>query len=134
MGYGTDGLTFNTLRGANIQRLPEFKNNLGVAAHEVADGSDWSPNDWMVAVVGELGEAADVMKKVRRGDLTVEEALPKLKQEYADVVIYMDLLAKRVGINLGEAVMETFNNKSIKVGSRVRIDAHGWHFVQPSKD
>jgi NTP pyrophosphatase (non-canonical NTP hydrolase) len=127
MGYMTDGLTFNTLRNGNIARLPEFKNNKGKVAHDQPDGSDWSLNDWMTACVGELGEAANVLKKVRRGDLTLDEARPKLIMEFADVVIYLDIMAKQANINLGEAVMETFNAKSIKVGSRVRLAADDWH-------
>jgi len=128
MGYMTDGLTFNTLRGGNTARLPEFRNNLGETAHALKDGSDWSLNDWMVAVTGELGEAANVLKKVRRGDLTLEEARPMLRQEFADVVIYLDLLSQRAGVDLGEAVIETFNAKSVKVGSRVRLAADDWHY------
>jgi NTP pyrophosphatase (non-canonical NTP hydrolase) len=130
MGYMTDGLTFNTLRGANVARLPEFKNNKGEVAHEKADGSNWTLNDWFTAVTGELGEAGNILKKVKRGDLTLEEARPLLKQEFADVIIYMDLLSMRAGINLGEAVMETFNVKSEKVGSRVRVAADDWHFMK----
>ena len=129
MGYMTDGLTFNTLRAGNAARLPEFKNRKGVTAHDKADGSDWSLNDWAVAMVGEAGEACNVLKKVRRGDMTLDEALPKLRQEFADVVIYLDLLAKQAGINLGEAVIETFNAKSELVGSRVRLAADDWHYV-----
>lgn len=128
----TDGLTFNTLRGGNEARLPEFKNRKGETAHSEADGSDWSPNDWMVALVGEVGEAANVMKKIRRGDMTLEEALPKLRQEYADAAIYLDLLAKRVGIDLGEAIIETFNAKSEFVGSRIRLAADDWHYAEES--
>lgn len=115
-------ITFNALRKANILRLPEFRNNKGKLAHSIADGSDWSLNDWMVACVGELGEAANVLKKVRRGDLTLEEARPMLTQEFADVVIYLDIMSSQAGINLGEAVVETFNNKSDKVGSRVKLE------------
>ena len=133
MGYMTDGLSFNTLRHANAARLPEFKNNLGEAAHDKPDGTDWSLNDWMTAVVGELGESANVLKKVRRGDLTLEEALPLLTQEFADVVIYMDLLAQRAGIDLGQAVMDTFNAKSVKVGSRVRVSAEDWYYAAEEK-
>src|SRR5678815_1240727 len=110
MGYMTDGLTFNTLRGGNTARLPEFRNGKG----ELTNCIDWTLNDWMTACLGELGEAANVLKKVRRGDLTLEEAQPKLTMEFADAVIYLELLAKQAGINLGAAVMETFNNKSIK--------------------
>lgn len=33
MGYLTDGLTFNNLRGANLARLPLFKNAKGERSH-----------------------------------------------------------------------------------------------------
>lgn len=120
-------LNLNALREANEARLPEFKNNKGEVAHSALDGSDWTPNDWMVAVLGELGEAAEVLKKLRRGDYTAEEALPKLRMEFSDVVIYLDILAKQVGVDLGDAIIETFNNKSLKVGSVVRLTRVGWY-------
>lgn len=128
MGYMTDGLTFNTLRGGNTARLPEFRNNKGELSHNDPN-NEWSLNDWMTACVGELGEAANVLKKVRRGDLTLEEALPLLKQEFADVNIYLDIMSMKAGINLGEAIMETFNTKSEKVGSRVRLAADDYHLI-----
>lgn len=124
----TDGLTFNTLRRANQARLPEFRNNKGELSH-TGGADDWSLNDWMTACVGELGEAANVLKKIRRGDHTLDEARPKLTQEFADVVIYLDIMAKQAGIDLGEAVIDTFNKKSEKVGSRVQLAADDWHFV-----
>lgn len=132
MGYMTDGLTFNTLRRGSRARLPEFRNAKGDLAHpELLAGAEcaWTPNDWLTAVTGELGELANVLKKVKRGDLTLEEALPKLKQESADVIIYMDLLAQCCGIDLGDAIIETFNAKSVQVGSRVRLAADDYHLV-----
>jgi NTP pyrophosphatase (non-canonical NTP hydrolase) len=126
MGYGTNGLSFNTLREANTARLPEFKNNKGEPAHSKPDGSDWSLNDWMTACLGELGEAANVCKKIRRGDMTLEEARPLLIQEFADVVTYLDILAGQAGINLGMAVTDTFNKKSTQVGSSIHIEGDEW--------
>jgi hypothetical protein len=51
MGYGTNGLTFRTLRAANMQRLPLFKDAKGRTCHTEGDGSDWSPAQWLQAVV-----------------------------------------------------------------------------------
>lgn len=132
MGYNTNGLTFNTLRAGNQKRLPEFRNNKGELSH--TGFNDWSLNDWATAVTGELGEACNILKKVRRGDLSLEEARPKLTQEFADVVIYMDLLAAAAGIDLGKAVMETFNTKSVKVNSRVRLVEDDWYFTTSYHD
>ena len=92
---GTDGLTFRTLRLANMQRLPLFRDAKGRTCHTEVDGSDWSPAQWLQAVVGELGEYANLRKKCERGDLTPEEAKPMLADELADVVIYLDILAAR---------------------------------------
>ena len=64
MGYMTDGLTFNALRGANRARLPQFKNGKGEPAHSKPDGSDWCLAQWCNAVTGELGEAANLIKKI----------------------------------------------------------------------
>lgn len=128
MGFGTDGLSFRTLRDGNVKRLPLFKRADGKPAHSKPDGSDWPPASWLQAVMGELGEYANLRKKVERGDLTLDQARPKLASELADVVIYLDILAFRLGINLGEAVMSTWNKKSEDLGIPLYIDAEDWHY------
>ena len=127
MGYMTDGLTFNTLRGGNLARLPQFKNKHGALAHSKADGSDWSPAQWLQAVTGELGEYANLRKKFERGDLTAEEFKAQAASELADVVTYLDILAFQLGIDLGRATMDKFNEVSMRVGSTVRLAADDWH-------
>jgi NTP pyrophosphatase (non-canonical NTP hydrolase) len=122
----TRSLTFDALRGANLARLPEFKNGRGGPAHSEADGSDWCLAQWSNAVLGELGEAANIIKKIERGDLTLEEARPALAREFADVQTYLDILAYRAGVNLGEATCEKWNEVSIRVGSTVRLHADTW--------
>lgn len=129
MSYLTNGLSFNTLRQANLKRLPTFKNSKGLPAHSEPDGSDWILAQWMNAITGELGEAANIIKKVDRGDMTMDEARPLLAKEFADVATYLDITAMRAGINLGQAVKDKFNEVSIRVGSPVRIgDDDDWHF------
>lgn len=129
MGYMTDGLTFNTLRGANAARLPTFKNSKGEPAHAQADGSDWSLGEWCNAVTGELGEAANIIKKIKRGDLTLEEARPALAKEFADIVTYLDILAMQAGVNLGRSTIEKFNEVSERVKSPIRITSDGADWV-----
>lgn len=143
MGYLTNGLSFNTLRGANAARLPTFKNKHGSFAHSKNDGSDWSPAQWLQAVVGELGEFANIRKKYERGDLTAEEYEREAARELADVQTYLDILAMRcldtpdgvahpLGVNLGQATAEKFNEVSLRVGSPVYIAADDWHFRMES--
>jgi NTP pyrophosphatase (non-canonical NTP hydrolase) len=51
---------------------------------------------------------------MRRGDAI---PLQSVSDEIADVAIYLDLLAARLGINLEEAVVKKFNEVSEKIGS-----------------
>ena len=46
-----------------------------------------------------------------------------LADELADVVIYLDILAAQLGIDLGDAVMKKWNKTSEKVGAPLYIDA-----------
>lgn len=121
------GLTFDALRGANKARLPQFKNKHGELAHSKPDGSDWSPAQWLQAVVGELGEYANVRKKYERGDLTLEEFQVEAAKELADVQTYLDILAMQVGVDLGRATTDKFNEVSVRVGSTIRLEGGDWH-------
>lgn len=102
MGYG-NGLSFSNLREYNADRL-----------EQAFDGHpDWSLGDWVCAVTGELGEAANVIKKVQRGDFTLDEARAEIAEEIADTITYLDLLAHKCGIeNLGQVIVDKFNEVS----------------------
>jgi NTP pyrophosphatase (non-canonical NTP hydrolase) len=116
-------LTFQVLREANIMRLPEFKNKHGQPAHSKQDGSDWSPAQWLQAVIGELGEYANVRKKFERGDIDLAEFRQLAGMELADVQTYLDILAFQLGFDLGDITLNKFNLVSERVGSKVRIHA-----------
>ena len=128
MGYGTNGLSFRTLRAANEARLPLFKNSKGEPAHTQHDGFDWSISDWYEAMSGECGEFANLHKKFRRGDIDAETFQREAKKELADVAIYLDILAKRCEIDLGDAIIEKFNETSTKIGCPVMLGFDDdWH-------
>lgn len=114
-------LTFNALRAANIARIPLFKNRRGEPAHPEPDGSDWCLAQWCNAVCGELGEAANLIKKVERGDATLDLYRDLIAEELADVVTYLDILAFRAGVDLGAATVAKFNKVSKRVGCDVRL-------------
>lgn len=128
------GLSFHTLRAANIKRLPLFRDARGNICHSHPTGGDWSVSDWVEAVVGELGEFANLHKKVRRGDLTLEDAKLELGRELADIVIYLDILALQLDIDLDAAVVEKFNAVSRRVSAKVFIgDDDDWQEEDPAR-
>lgn len=104
------GLSLVQLRSANVLRCNQ-------SFHPVLD---WSPSDWMMAVTGEVGEAANLLKKGRHGD---GYKLLEIAYELADVVTYTDLLAARLGISLSDAVAVKFNIVSARKGSSVTLPA-----------
>lgn len=126
-------LTLATLRCANAARLPTLKNKHGELAHSKADGSDWSPAQWLQAVVGELGEYANLRKKFERGDIGAEEFQREAADELADVQTYLDILASQLGIDLGRATISKFNRISDRVKSPVHIYTDGSGFcIKPA--
>lgn len=88
-------LTFHALRQANELRLPQFKNAHGQPAHENPDGSDWTPGQWLGAVVGELGELARVRLNYELGKIDRKAYEESVEKESADVATYLDLFALR---------------------------------------
>ena len=107
-------LTFDQLRAANKKRAEFWHGD-----------KPWHLNDWFTAVMGELGEAANVAKKIKRledglignAESDTKEALyEKLRLELADVQIYLDLIANHCGIDLGAATVEKYNMTSQKLG------------------
>lgn len=85
----------------------------------------WSLSDWMAAVAGEVGEAANVVKKLNRirdgipgnrPDETKDALEHALCDELADVYIYLDLLAQRIGLNLLGHAEVKFQRTSRKIG------------------
>ena len=79
---------------------------------------EWTIADWSNALAGETGELCNWVKKVRRGD-NIDMA--ELGKELADIVIYADLLADKLGLDLGECVRSKFNEVSERVRSSVKI-------------
>ena len=80
--------------------------------------SDWSETDWACAAAGEVGEMCNLIKKRRRGeDISTEE----VGKEIADAVIYLDLLATRMEMHLGDLVRAKFNEVSDRVHSEVKL-------------
>lgn len=109
-------MTFNEFSEENRKRC-ESPNGF---QHKL---SDWSLSDWFTAILGELGEAANIAKKLNRvrdgirGNKETEPELrDKLKRELADTFIYLDLTAQAAGFRLGDVVLEVFEAKSQELG------------------
>lgn len=101
-------LTFDRLRTQNAARTRDVFHPIG----------EWSPTDWATAMAGECGEACNLIKKQRRGERV---PLSDIGDELADLIIYADLLAARLGIDLDNAIRRKFNDVSKRRGSTIKL-------------
>lgn len=122
MGYPDDNLTFVGFSRTNRQRAKRWHGE---------DSQPWTGADWSNAMMGEGGEAANVVKKLRRVETGVAGSadpewpvlIEKLGDEIADTITYLDLLADHYGINVPEALERKFNAISEREGFPERIYA-----------
>lgn len=84
----------------------------------------WSLSDWMTALIGEIGEAANNIKKLNRirdgiiqpNGETKEILMENLEKELADGQIYLDLLIQAAGFDPEIIRNKKFNETSFKIG------------------
>jgi NTP pyrophosphatase (non-canonical NTP hydrolase) len=114
-------MTFGEFSQANKARC-ESPQGFNHPLHE------WSMSDWMTALVGEVGEAANVVKKLNRcrdgvpgNKLTADELRDQLRKELGDVFVYLDLMAQSLGFNIADAAAEVFDAKSADIGYPVKL-------------
>ena len=106
-------MDFETLRTANRSRHAEW-----------AGGGEVPLSFRGLELAGEAGEACNELKKLERTRLGIvggKDDLHGLKEELADVLICVDLIAMDLGIDLGEALKAKFNKTSEKYDLATRI-------------
>lgn len=106
-----------SLRVANAERCKRWHGEAGIMS--------WEGSMWACASGGEMGEALNVVKKIRRAEDniqskavadTIPELVQKLGLEIGDTIVYLDLLAQRYGLRLENCIRDTFNRVSIREG------------------
>jgi len=116
----TTDLRLGELRKANVKRCEQAFHPLNA----------WSPTDWACAMAGEVGETCNLVKKLRRFDDATntekdpssrDETVDLIGKEIADAIIYADLLAARLGIDLSQVIRSKFNEVSERMKSEVRL-------------
>ena len=118
-------LSFSNLRNVNATRCHRWHPS-GVV--------EWSVSDWAVAMAGEAGETCNAVKKfnrIRDGLANINDpgrqltdhdaAVAKIGEEIADTLIYLDLLALRLGLDLAAEVRRKFNATSERYGFPERL-------------
>ena len=104
------------LRDANQRRHQEW-----------ARGEDVGLSFRGLELGGETGELLNELKKLERVRLGLaggKEDLNAIKEELADVMICVDLIAMDLEIELGPAIRQKFDKTSAKFGLVTRFEPH----------
>ncbi len=109
----TGEITLDRLRMANRVRNCEWGGGDKITAEYSA-----------VELAGEVGELLNVIKKMMRENLGIRGSratINDLEDEFADVLITLDLLAMRMKVDLTESLRRKFNETSSKLGLMTRL-------------
>lgn len=113
-----------------IREIQEL--NAARSARWMAGSPGWTTLEIAGELAGEVGELANICKKLRRSEMGVpgnkvsdDELREQARGEIADVFIVLMLTASKLGIDLEDAVRETFNRKSEQMGFPERIPPDG---------
>jgi NTP pyrophosphatase (non-canonical NTP hydrolase) len=110
MSYPSYDLTFSQFQERNKRRCREgFDKDL----HTV--------EFFAIAIAGEAGELCNKIKKVMRGDVTMDEQRQEILKEVADVITYCDLLMSKLGAETDVELMRKFNEVSERRGLKDHI-------------
>lgn len=121
-------LSFEEFRKANLERKKQF--------FKGAQTDNWSVSDCFMAAIGELGETANALKKVRRAELgihnknaegrqinSLDEARAQVAGEIGGFMCYLDQLCDIIGLRLEDCIVDEFNKKSEELGFPERLIA-----------
>lgn len=116
-------LYFDYVTKINTARCKEWHGS------EWPEVDPWNLADWSNAMLGEAGEAANIVKKLRRAETGLNsktqrsnsDLIAKLGEELADTFFYLDLLATRAGIYLPRTLVTKFNAVSNREGFPHRL-------------
>jgi|ERR1051326_5464323 NTP pyrophosphatase (non-canonical NTP hydrolase) len=96
--------------------------------------NNWSTSDWAVAMAGESGEVFNTIKKLNRIRSEIlnknshdqidseQEAIHRIGEELADMLLYADLLAQSLGLSLENEIVKKFNSVSERYGFPERLN------------
>lgn len=103
----SEALTFADFQALNRRRCNDVFH---------PEGEWWPIELWSLAIAGEAGELCNLVKKVIRGDFTLEEKRAAILDEIADVITYCDLAVTLLGADTGEILMSKFDAVSSRSG------------------
>ena len=90
-----------------LEKIKEYQKNFDdkykgdIEFNETINDSNLEPLEHLiVCLLGELGEFANIVKKIKRGDFSLNEKKNELKEEYIDIFIYLIKISNQLNIDI----------------------------------
>ncbi len=106
--YVIDTKPFEIITDAMVTRSNEF-----------SDCAVWTETDWGCALAGEVGELCNMLKKRLRNKKNV--SVKECGKEMADTLAYLFLISEKMGVDLGKALIDKFNEVSKRRNCNMRM-------------
>lgn len=103
----------------SIKKLQKKMKERGFIIHPKC--LEWTYDQWLTALTGEVGELANEFKKINRGKKTLEEAKPEIAKEMADIFSYLLMLCNYFDVDLHDTTVDKFNEVSDRFGSDFKL-------------
>ena len=89
-------MTKETFTWTEFQKMSERRSKEGFKRPLYGEDA-WSMMDWSIALTGEIGEFSNFLKKVKRGDYSLQTAKWDISKELADIISYAVLTMSYLG-------------------------------------
>lgn len=91
----------------------QFKGN--IEFYEEVNNENIEPLEHLiVCMLGEFGEFSNLVKKVKRGDFSLEQVKGQIDEEFIDIFIYMIKIANQLDINIEQEYLTKMKTNKIK--------------------
>ena len=81
---------------------------------DIKEGNIEALEHLIVCLVGEVGEFANILKKIRRGDFTYLDKRGELEEELVDIFIYIIKMSNQMHSDLEKNYLEKLERNEVK--------------------
>lgn len=103
-------MTFEKFQALNARRELE--------AQKYEKCRSWGIAQWTLALAGEVGELANFVKKIERGDYSDKDPYVRkqIAKELADIITYADLIYTKLEMQTEVELMDKFEEINQRIG------------------
>lgn len=106
-------MTLDEIKGFQKKFDLQFKGN--IEFYEEINENKIEPLEHLiVCMLGEFGEFSNLVKKVKRGDFSLDEVKKEINEEFIDIFIYLIKIANQLNIDIEKEYLKKMKKNEKK--------------------